>query len=166
MICVLVALAAAVVLVATRGSTVARPLPARDASLLLLGLTNFPRGSFAIFCLSNSTRMHIACISAAFAEASAGAWTSTPLTGRASRAVRDWLGVPEELKPSQAVSFLVPVPTNSGAWRLVFMCQEQTPITDAMTNIVRQLTDTNAARLQSRQFSGRSYFVSSPQISR
>ena len=80
--------------------------------------------------------------------------------------MREWIGVPEELKPGQAISFLVPPPTNSQTWRLVFMCQEEKTLTDALTNIVRHLSDTNAARVQSRQFSGRRYSVTSSEIAR
>jgi hypothetical protein len=133
---------------------------------MLLGVTNLPSGSFAIFCLSNSTGTHIACVPEAFEQPGAGVWVRTPLTGRASRAVRDWIGVPEELKPGEAVTFMVPPPTTSGAWKLVFMCQEQAPLTDPITDTVRHLTDTNAARVQSRQFSGRRYYVTSPEIAR
>src|SRR5689334_6758035 len=66
--CLLIALVATVVLLARRGSSVARPLTAHDASLLVVGLTNFPKGSFAIFCLSNNTVAHIACVPEAFEE--------------------------------------------------------------------------------------------------
>ena len=147
-----------------RGSVVARTSWSRKASLLLLGVTNLPAGNFAVFCLSNSTGTHIACVPEAFEQASAGAWVRTPLTGRASRAVRDWIGVPEELKPGQAVSFMVPPPTTKGAWRLVFMCQERTRLIDPVTDTARHLIDTNAAQVQDRQFSGRRYYVSSPEV--
>src|SRR6476660_651526 len=121
--CLLIALGATVVLLARRGSSVARPLPARDASLMVLGFTNLPKGSFAILSISNNTSAHIACVPEALEESSAGPWTRTPLTGRASRAVREWIGVREELKSGQAASFLVPPPTDSRPWRIVFMGQ-------------------------------------------
>jgi hypothetical protein len=78
--------------------------------------------------------------------------------------VRDWIGVPEELEPGKAVSFMVPPPTTNGAWRLVFMCQERARLKDPVTDTARHLIDTNAAQVQDRQFSGRRYYVSSPEV--
>lgn len=145
------------------GSVTARTSRAREASLQLLGVSNLPAGSFAVFCLSNSTGTDIACVPEAFEQPIAGAWVHTPLTGRASRTVRDWIGVPEELKPGKAVSFMVPPPTNV-AWRLVFMCQERARLIDPVNDTARHLIHTNAAQVQDRQFSGRRYYVSSPEV--
>ena len=162
--CLVLALGVIIALLAKRDSTTARLSPARDASLLFLGVTNLLTGSFAMFCLSNCTRAHIACVPEALELVSAGAWVRTPLTGRASHAVRDWIGVQEELRPGEAFTFLVPPPTTSGAWRLVFMCQEQAQVIDPVTDTVRHLTDAKTRETQLRQFSGRRYYTSSPEV--
>ena len=137
---------------------------ARDASLLLLGNTNLSGHSFAILRLTNGSRAHIACMPEAFEQASAGAWVRTPLVNGANRALRGWIGVREELKPSEAFTFLVPPPTTNSVWRFVFMCQEQATLVDPVTDAVRAVTDTNALRNQLRQFSGRRYYATSPDI--
>jgi hypothetical protein len=161
-----IALGVSILLLARRGSAVARQLPTRDASLILLGVTNPPTGGFAVFCLSNSTRAHIVCVPEALEQLTGAAWVRTPLSGRASRRVRDWIGVREELKPAEAFTFLVPPPTAVGPWRLVFMCQEQAQVIDPVTDTLRHLTDTNAVKTQLRQFSGRRYYVSSLEVGR
>jgi hypothetical protein len=162
--CLVLALGVSIMLLARRGGAATRSSPAQDASLLVLGVTNLPAGSFTMFCLSNGTRAHIVCVPEAFEQAGAGAWVRTPLTGQASRAVRDWIGVQEELGPGVTFTFLVPPPTTSGAWRLVFMCQEQAPVIDSITDTVKHLTDAKARETQLRQFSGRKYYSSSPEI--
>ncbi len=161
--CIVVALGVSVVLLARRGSVAARPVPARDASLLLLGVTNLPTGSSAVFLLRNSTGTHIACVPEAIEQRIAGAWVRVPLTGKAS-AVRDWIGLQEELKPGEAFTLLVPPPINGTSWRLVFMCQEQSQVVDPVTDLVKHLTDTKAVKNQLRQFSGRRYYISSPEV--
>ena len=100
----------------------------------------------------------------AFEQPRASAWVRTPLTGRASRTVRDWIGVPEELKPGQSATFMAPPPTTNGTWRLVFLCQEQALLIDPATDMARHLTDTNVMKTQPRQFSGRRYYVTSPEV--
>ena len=117
-----------------------------------------------MFCLSNSTMAAIGCVPEAFEQFTTDAWVRTPLTGRWSSAARDWIGVREQLKPGEAFTFLVPSPTTVGAWRLVFMCQEQAQVIDPVMDTVRRLTDTNAIKTQLRQFSGRRYYVSSPEV--
>lgn len=162
--CLVLALGGITVVFAILGRRGARGPLSQDASLLLLGMTNISAGTFGVFCLSNGTRMHIACVPEAFEQPSASAWVRTPLTGRASPAVRDWIGVREELKPGDGFTFMVPAPTTNGAWRLVFMCQERTLLVDPVTDTVRHLADTNAMKTQLRQFSGRRYYVTSPQV--
>ena len=164
--CLVLALGVSILLLARRGSAVARQSPARDASLILLGVTNPLTGSLAIFCLSNSTTAHIVCVPEAFEQLDGAAWVRTPLSGRASYRVRGWIGVREELKPGEAFTFLVPPPTAVGTWRLVFMCQEQAQVIDPVTDTLRHLTDTNAVKTQLRQFSGRRYYASSPEVVR
>jgi hypothetical protein len=136
----------------------------RDASLLLLGFTNRPAANSAIFFLTNNTRAHLACIPEAFEQIQAGTWVRTSLTGYGSRVVRNWVGVKEELLPHEAFTFSVPPPTNGGTWRLIFMCQEQTQVVDPVVDTVRHITDTNAMKTQLRQFSGRRYDVTSPEV--
>jgi len=104
----------------------------------------------------------------AIEQGGAEAWARTrltPMTGKAS-AVRDWIGLQEELRPGEAFIFLVPPPTTIGAWRMVFMCQEQAQVIDPVTDTVRHFTDTNAMKTQLRQFSGRRYYASSPEVAR
>jgi hypothetical protein len=157
-VCLVLALGGIVLLLArrTRGPG--------QASLLLLGVTNLPSGNFAVFCLSNGSGIDIACVPEALEQASANTWTRTPLTGRASLAVRDWIGVPEEVKPGQSVTFMVPPPSTNKSWRLVFLCQERARLIDPVTDTVHHLTDTNAMQTQGRQFSGRRYYATSPEF--
>jgi hypothetical protein len=117
-----------------------------------------------MFCLTNGTRAHIVCVPEAIEQVSAGAWVRTPLTGGARRPGRDWIGVQEELRAGEAFTFLVPPPTTGAPWRLVFVCQEQSPVVDPVTDTVREHTDTNAMITELRQFSGRRYYVSSPEV--
>ncbi len=140
------------------------PSAPQVATLLHLGSTNLNSLNFAVFCLTNGTSAHFACIPEAFEELNEGIWIRTPLTGRARRVVGNWIGVGEELQPGQAFTFFVPPPTTGAVWRLVFMCQEQAPIIDPVTDTVRHITDTNAVRTNLRQFSGRRYYVVSPQV--
>ncbi len=88
----------------------------------------------------------------------------TPLTGKARAAAGHWIGVQEELMPGESFTFLVPPPTTNAAWRLVFMCQEQQLVVDPVTDRVRHATDSAARESQLRQFSGRRYYVSSPEV--
>jgi hypothetical protein len=122
-------------------------------------MTNLSAASFAVFCLTNGTRMHFVCVPQAFEQVRASAWVRTLLTRR-----RDWIGVREELKPGEGFTFMVPPATTNGTWRLVFMCQEQARLIDPVTDTVRHLTDTNALKTQLRQFSGRRYYVTSPEV--
>lgn len=161
--CLVLALGGCVVLLARRAAAVRASLP-QNATLLLFGVTNLPAGSFAVFCLSNVTTMHLACVPEAVEQVRAGGWVRMPLTGRATRALRDWIGLREELKPGEGFIFLVPPPTTNGTWRVVFMCREQAPLIDPVTDTVRHLTDTNAMKTQLRQFSGRRYYVTSPEV--
>src|SRR5690242_6447888 len=121
-----VVLGAVVVLLSMRGRVRAPLSP--DASLAFLDMTNLAAGKFAMFSLSNGTLHHIVCIPEAFEQDSTNTWVRTSLTGRASRPVRSWLGVKEELKPGEAFTFMVPPPVTNDTWRLVFMCQEQSPV--------------------------------------
>lgn len=161
--CLVLGLVGSIALLIKRGR-VAAPPASRDALLLLLGVTNLPAGSFAVFCLSNSTGTAIACVPEAFEQSSAGSWVRTPLAGSPRGAVRDWIGVPEELDAGKAVSFMVTPPTTNGTWRVVFMCQERARWIDPVTDAGRHLIDTNAAQVQDRQFSGRRYYVRSPEV--
>ncbi len=136
----------------------------QNATLLLLGVTNLPVGSLGVFCLTNGTTGHMACVPEAFEEASATGWVHRALGGRAKPAGRDWIGVREELEPGEAFTCMVPPPSPGRAWRLVFMCQEQQLVVDPVTDTVRHLTDTNAIKTQLRQFSGRRYYVTSPEV--
>ncbi len=86
------------------------------------------------------------------------------LTGKALGLTRKWIGIPEELKPGEAITFMVPPPVTNGTWRLIFMCQEQKLLIDPVTDVVKHLTDTNAANHQLRQFSGRRYFLRTPDV--
>jgi hypothetical protein len=160
----LLALGVGIILLARRGGTVARSSPVQDASLLLLGGTNLPTGSFTIFCLTNGTMAHIVCVPEAIEQVSAGAWVRSPLTGKARRAVRNWIGVQEELRPGGAFTFLVPPPTNAATWKLVFMCQEQAKVIDPVTDTVNHITDAKSRATQLRQFSGRRYYPTSPEV--
>ena len=162
-VCLVIALAGGFALLARRGSP-GRNLPAQNAALIFCGFTNLPAGSFAAFCLSNGTAAHFACVPEAFEQANAQGWLRAPLTTGSRRGPRDWMGVPEELSPGQAATFLVPPPASNGAWRLVLLCQEQARLVDPVTDTVRHLTDSNATATQLRQFSGRRYFVTSPAI--
>ncbi len=162
-LCATLAFCAGLGFLAIRGCA-GSPRSDRDASLLLLGFTNRPAPSSALFCLTNNSRAHIACVPEAFEQLNAGTWARTPLTGKASRAVRNWIGVEEELRPHQGFAFFVPPPTNRGPWRLIFMCQEQTQLVDPVVNTVRQVSDTNAIKTHLRQFSGRRYYVTSPAV--
>jgi hypothetical protein len=165
--CLVLALALTVVLLIRRGGVVAvaGSAPSSDASLLLLGPTNLPAGTFARFCLSNSTRQRIACVPEAVERLTGGSWVRTPLMGGGSGAVANWIGLKEELKPGEGFTFLVPPPTNAGPWRLVFMCQEQFPVVDPLTDTMRHLTDANAMKTGLRQYSGRRYHLTSPEVS-
>ncbi len=136
----------------------------QNGTLLLLGVTNLPVGSVAVLCLTNGTAGHIACVPEAFKEASATGWVHKALSGRGRPAVRDWIGVPEELEPGEAFTFMVRPPSTGRAWRLVFRCQEQQLVVDPVTDTVRHLTDTNAIKTQLRQFRGRRYYVTSPEL--
>src|SRR5207302_2384008 len=104
--CITAALIMGVMLVLrrpTRGVRLSRP---HEASLLFIGFTNVPtKGSYAIFCFTNSTRAHIVCVPDSVEQSTGGTWVRTPLTGRANRAVRDWLGIKEELVPGEAFTF-------------------------------------------------------------
>lgn len=162
--CLILALGVGIVLMAKRGSAVARLSPARDASLLLVRVPQPPTSGFARFCLTNGTRAHIACVPEAFEQTSAGTWVRAPLTGGAKRAVRDWVGVPETLGPGEATTFLVPPPTTPGPWRLVFMCQEQAQVIDPVMDAARDVTDAKARSTDLRQFSGRRYYITSPEV--
>jgi hypothetical protein len=163
--CFAVALIMCMVLVLRQRVTEVQPLHRQQALLLFVGFTNgSAKGDYAAFRLTNSTRAHIVCVPESIEQSNAGAWVITPLTGRAKRRVRDWVGVKEELRPGEAFTFLVPPPTTNGAWRLSFLCQERATLTDAASDLVRHVTDTNAAAHQDRQFSGRRYFVTTPEV--
>lgn len=140
------------------------PAPTRDATFTLLGVTNIPAGHFVAFCLSNSTPAHFACFPQAIEVADTNGWRLISLTGKGSGRLRKWIGVPEELQPGQAATFMVPTLATKRAWRLVFGFQEQKPFVDPVTDAVRHLTDTNAAKYQDRQFSGRKYFLKTPEV--
>ncbi len=158
------AIGGVVVLFGRRGGDAVKPALPRDASLLLVGFTNLPSGSFAVFCLTNGTKAHFACVPRALEEFRGSVWVPTALTGPASRQLRNWIGLREELKPGEAFTFMVPPPTTNETWRVVFMCQEQMPLIDPGTDLARHLTDTKAVKSDLRQFSGRMYFVTSPAI--
>jgi hypothetical protein len=165
--CLVLALALTIVLLTRRGGVVAiaGSSPASEASLLLLGPTNLPAGTFARFCLSNSTREQIACVPEALEQLTAGTWVQAPFNPGSRSAAANWTGLKNELKPGEACTFLVPPPTNSGRWRLVFMCQERSPVVDPVRDTVRHLTDTNAMKTGLRQYSGRRYHLTSPEVS-
>lgn len=163
-VCLVLALGGSAVLLARRGSGSSRTSSSPDASLLLLGLTNLSAGTYAVFCLSNGTRMHIACVPEAFEQAGPSVGMRTTLSNLGGRNARDWIGVPEELKPGQSVTFMVPPPTTNKTWRLVFQCQERGVLVDPVTDAVRHLTDTNAMQTQDRRFSGRRYQVTSHDV--
>ncbi len=145
------------------GSKTRSPAP-KDASLLYLGPANRNNQNFAVFCLTNGTKTHFACIPEAVEELNGSTWVRSTLTGNASRLLRAWIGLREELEPGQAFAFYVPPPATGAVWRLVFICQEQARIIDPVTDTVRHITDTNAARTNIRQFSGRRYYIVSPQV--
>ena len=162
--CALLALAGGLALLVKLNRDAPRAALSRDASLQFLGVTNLPAGSFAVFCLSNCTAAHISCMPEAFELATQGAWARTPPSGKAGQIVRTWLGLREVLQPGEGFTFMVPPPTTNGSWRLVFMCQEQARLIDPVTDTVRHLTDTNAAKTKLRQFSGRRYYATSPEV--
>jgi hypothetical protein len=162
--CLVLALGAGIVLMAKRGSTATQPSKPQDASLLLVRAPKAPTNRLARFCLSNGTSVRMACMPEAFEQMTAGAWARIPLTGGGSRAVRDWIGVPEILGPGEAQTFMVPPPATTGTWRLVFMCQEQTPVADPVINTAGQITDAKARSTGLQQFSGRRYYVTSPEV--
>ncbi len=163
--CLFIVLALTIALWARRGGAGARPGSATDAALLLLGSTNSATGiSFVRFCLSNSTKAQIACLPESFEQLAGGTWARTPVSGMGSSAARNWVGLKEALKPGESMTFLVPPPTNAAPWRLVFMCQERETVIDPLTDTVRHLTGTNAMKTQLRQFSGRRYHVTSPEV--
>ncbi len=70
----------------------------------------------------------------------------------------------KRMEPSEAFTFMVSPPSTGRAWRRLFMCQEQKLVVDPVTDTVRHLTDTNAIKTQLRQFSGRRYYVTSPEV--
>jgi hypothetical protein len=162
--CLIVAIGVGVVLLARWSGVAVRGSPPQKATLLFLGPTNLPAGSYAVFCLTNETKTPLACVPEAVEQASTNGWMRTSLNGTGGRGMRDWIGVPEELKPGQGFTFLVPSPDSNGTWRLVFMCQEQARLIDPVTDTVRHLTDTNAMQSKIRQFSGRRYYVTSPEV--
>jgi hypothetical protein len=168
-LCVALALCAFLGLLAIRGCVVA-PRFAKDASLLLLGLTNRSTANSAVFCLTNNTTAHFAYMPQALEQMKAGAWVSTPLNGNVSPAARNWMrgwiGLGNELRPHQALTLLVPPPTNNATWRLIFMCQEQAQASDPVFDTVKHLIDTNAMKNNLHRFSGRRYYVTSPEIGR
>jgi hypothetical protein len=156
-----------VVLLLRRPVTNTQTSRPQDASLDFVGFTNVPiKGQYAMFCLTNGTRVPIVCVPDAVEQLNEGAWMRTPLTGRARRVLRDWIGVQEELRPGEAFTFSVPPPTTNAAWRLIFLCQERAPVTDTASDLVRHVTDTNAASHQDRRFSGRRYFVTTPKVAK
>ena len=165
--CLAAALGISAVLVLRQPAPQARPSHAEEASLLFVGFTNVPaKGTHAMFCLTNSTRAHLVCVPDSVEQATAGVWVRTALTGKASRAVRHWVGLKEELFPGEAFTFSVPPPTTNVAWRLVFLCQERARVVDGASDLLRHVTDTNAAAHQDRRFSGRRYFVMTPEVTR
>jgi hypothetical protein len=161
---VILAVGLVTVLLARRDSAAAHPPSVPDASLLFLSTTNLPGGSFVSLCLSDSTSQQIALVPEAFELRIADAWTRAPLTPGGRTAASNWSGLKNELKPGESCTFLVPPPTNAGAWRLVFMCQERSAMVDPVTDTVRHLADTNAAKTGLRQYSGRRYHVASPEV--
>jgi hypothetical protein len=135
-----------------------------DATVLLIGFTNISsKGKHAMFCFTNNTTTHIAFVPDSLEQKVEGAWVRTPLTGRAGRVVRNWIGLREELSPEGAFNFYVPT-TNGGTWRLVFMCHERARVRDSVSDVYRHVTDTNAAAVQSRVFSGRRYSLTTPEV--
>ena len=142
------------------------PSASRDATILLVGFTNLSdKGRHAIFCFTNDTRAPIVLVPDSLEQLVDGAWVRAPLSGRARRVVSDWIGLREELPPGKAFHFHVPTAANDGKWRLVFMCQERARVRDGVSDVYRHVTNTNAAALQSRVFSGRQYFLTSPEVS-
>src|SRR5262249_11034332 len=144
--CLIVVICGCSVLLFWWGGLAGRNSQLQKASLRFLCLTNLPAGSFAVFCLTNCTRAHLACVPEALEQARTNGWVRTPLNGTASNALRDWVGVQEELGPHQGFTFMVPSRATTGTWRLMFECQEHTVLIDPVTDTVRHLTDTNAMK--------------------
>jgi len=162
-----ISLVVGVVLLLRRPVTNANTSRPQDASLEFIGFTNVPiKGQYAMFRLTNGTRAQIVCVPDAVEQLNEGVWRRTPLTGRARRVLRDWIGVQEEVKPGEAFTFSAPPPITNAAWRLIFLCQERAAVTDTTSDLVRHIIDTNAAAHQDRRFSGRRYSVTTPEVSK
>lgn len=162
--CLILVLGAGILVIVQRGRSRAAPSRPQNAALLLLRPPAAASNSPVQFCLTNGTGARVACIPAALEQRSGEAWVRLPLTGGGSRALRGWVGVPEVLGPGEARNFTVPAPAATGAWRLVFMCQEQTAVADPVIDTARRLTDAKARSNGLQQFSGRRYEVTSPEL--
>lgn len=158
--CFVVAFALLTVVVAKAADT-----NAPTATLIFTGMTNSSSGKVARFVLTNGTSAHVVAMPIAFEYQTNNVWKQVPLLGNNYyRLIRRWTGLPEELRAGRAASFIVPPPYTNCNWRLIFNCQEQRPIIDTAHDTVRHFTATNAVQKGTRQFSGRHYLITSPEV--
>jgi hypothetical protein len=150
----------------------------RQASLIFHGFTNVPaKGDRAIFSLTNDSTKTICFLVDSFDTLSSGSWEAHrldtgdgkgTLTAEATQWLLGFIGTPNRLSPHQGKVFYVPAPVTNVAWRVRFLCVEET-LGDTVRNHTTQITTlpTNAVTSGNGEwFTGRHYKILSTEISK
>lgn len=150
----------------------------RQASLTFHGFTNIvAKGDRAIFSVTNDSAKTVCFSVDNFETLSSGSWETHrldtgdgkgTLTSEAFQWLSDFIETPNRLSPHEGKVFYVPVPVTNAAWRVRFLCVEET-LGDTVRNHTIQITTLPPGAVYSGNgewFTGRHYKLLSTELSK
>jgi hypothetical protein len=149
------------------------------------GITNVPvKGDYAIFSVTNGGSRRTAFSPIGLEYLNSKAWVTNSLLNRnrddwlywyndlaGNVLLGNWYDFGGDLKPGASATFAAPFPITNAPWRLHFLCKEQSAgiqgFVDRTGDVVQHTTSvmTNGAARNQVTFSGRYYYLMSPDIS-
>ncbi len=157
----------------------------KGVSLTFSGLTNIPtKGDFAVFFVTNAGPERVAFDPDALEFRDAGVWVTNSLRNKRRDAwlywhrdsagnlrLGNWYDFGGDLGPGASALFAAPVLVTNAPWRLHFYCVEQATgvegIVDRAGDLIQHTVSviTNGAARNQATFSGRRYYLISPELS-
>ncbi|MDB6024328.1 MAG: hypothetical protein JWM68_551 [Verrucomicrobiales bacterium] len=132
-----------------------------------LCFTNLSDGPHARLWFTNYTGSDIAVGAVALEFRHGETWTSNKLKVAMRKPILKGqtllLGWREEVKAREGFTFLVPLSPTNVPWRISFYCVERA-VLDPAKDVVKHLTDTNAAMHESKRFSGNRHMIKTPEV--
>lgn len=149
------------------------------------GLTNVPaKGDYALFSVTNAGSRRTSFDPDGLEIRGSQPWVTNSLRNQrrddwlywyqdvdGNVRLGNWYDFGGDLEPGDSATFAAPVPVTNAPWRLHFYCVEQATgvqgLVDRTGDVVQHVSSviTNGAARNQATFSGRRYYLTSPEIS-